>query len=140
MLLRDDILAEARSWDRTPIRWQASVKGVGCDCKGFIWGVARELGLPEAESSYARIANYDLVDTRLLREGMRTLFDRADDLRPADVMLMKIKGKAQHLALYMGDGRMMHATTGCDCVLEVPMGRVWRDAIHSVWTWRGIEP
>jgi len=139
MLRRSDVLAEARSWARTPLRWQASVKGLGCDCKGFIWGVARELGLPEAESSYARMSNYARVDTRLLREGLRELFDPATDMQPADVLLLNVRGKAQHLALYMGDGRMMHASPGCDCVLDVPMGQVWRTAIDSIWAWRGLD-
>jgi hypothetical protein len=31
------------------VRSAAGVKGKGCDCKGLIWGAARELGFPEAE-------------------------------------------------------------------------------------------
>jgi hypothetical protein len=49
------------------------VKGVGCDCKGLVQGVARELGFPEAESFYATFASYRPdrpVPSRLLIEGM----------------------------------------------------------------------
>jgi len=139
MLRRDDILAEARSWDRTPFQWQQSVKGLACDCKGFVWGVARELGLPEADSSYARLMSYSSVDLRLLREGLTALFDKADEMRPADVLLLKIGGRPQHLAIYMGGGRMMHTARGPGRVMDVPMGNVWREATDSVWSWRGID-
>ena len=35
------IIAEARSWLGTPWHHQASLKGVGCDCIGFVRGVAK---------------------------------------------------------------------------------------------------
>ncbi|QDF14263.1 cell wall peptidase [Dinoroseobacter phage vB_DshS-R4C] len=37
------VLAEARTWCGTPYVPRASLKGVGCDCAGFIRGVARAL-------------------------------------------------------------------------------------------------
>jgi hypothetical protein len=40
MFTRDAVIAEARSWLGTPWHHQASLKGVGCDCIGFIRGVA----------------------------------------------------------------------------------------------------
>jgi hypothetical protein len=48
-----DFVAETRAWLGTPFHWQASRKGVGCDCKGLVWGVARALGMPEADSPFA---------------------------------------------------------------------------------------
>ncbi len=38
----DDVIAEARTWLGTPWHHQASVKGVGCDCIGFVRGVAEK--------------------------------------------------------------------------------------------------
>jgi len=136
-LRRSDVVAAARSWIDTPFHWQASVKGVGADCRGLISGVARDLGLPEADSFYARTANYDKVDTALLKVGLRALFDQVGEARPGDVLLLKIRGKAQHLAIYVGDGRMIH-TYGNNIgrVIEVPVGR--SRPIDSIWAWRGI--
>jgi hypothetical protein len=62
--------------------WGQSVKGVGCDCKGLIQGVARELGLKEAESFYATFSSYrpdKPVPVSLLKEGMAAVFDQADE-------------------------------------------------------------
>lgn len=136
---RSDIVAVARGWVNTPFVWQASVRGVGCDCRGLISGVARDLGLPEADTFYARTADYAKVDTALLKAGLRAVFDPATVEQPGDVLLLRVGDKAQHLAIYAGSGRMIHTYgKGPSKVIEVPMGRVWRDAIDSVWTWRGI--
>jgi len=136
---RSDIVAAAREWIDTPFVWQASVKGVGADCRGLISGVARDLGLPEADSFYARTADYAKVDPALLKAGLRAVFDPATVERPGDVLLLDIGGKPQHLAIYVGCGRMIHTYgNNLSRVIEVAMGRAWRDKIDSVWTWRGI--
>jgi len=140
MLRRSDIVAAARGWVGTPYHWQASVKGRGCDCKGLIVGVARELGLPEADSIHARLANYASVDVARLKRGLRDLFAATSEALPGDVLLLRVAGHAQHLALYAGDGRMIHTYGGVRQVIEVPMGNVWRVATDSIWSWRGIEP
>lgn len=139
MLLRSDIVAAARGWIDTPFVWQASVRGVGCDCRGLISGTARDLGLPEADTFYARTADYTNVDKALLKAGLRALFDPVTVEQPGDVLLLRVGDKAQHLAIYAGCGRMIHTYgKGPSKVMEVPMGRAWRDAIDSVWTWRGV--
>lgn len=136
---RSAIVAEARSWIGTPFVWQQSTKGVGCDCKGLVAGVARELGRPEAASVYALLSNYHAVDERLLRRGLAEVFDRAAEALPGDVLLLQVAGKAQHLAIVTELGRMVH-TYGrgpVQRVIEVPIGR--SRAIDSIWTWRGVE-
>lgn len=73
------VAQEAREWVGTRFVWQASQKQVGCDCKGLLWGVARELGFPEAESLYAKVADYSPtrpVPSALLKEGFASIFDR----------------------------------------------------------------
>ncbi len=134
---RSAIVAEARAWVGTPFHWQASAKGKGCDCKGLIAGVARDLGLPEAGMLYARMADYARVDPAILREGLRATFDQVAEPEPGDVLLLKVSNRPQHLAIYVGEGRMIHTySKGPGAVVEVPMGQVWRDAIDSVWSWR----
>ncbi len=55
MTMREQILAEARTWIGTPYRHQASLRGVGCDCLGLVRGVWRVLytSEPEATPAYA---------------------------------------------------------------------------------------
>ena len=142
--LRSAIVVEARSWIGTPFQWQASVKGAGCDCKGLIAGIARELRLPEADSLYARLANYrpGKVDTKLLKAGLAEMFDPATAPLPGDLLLLRVGGLPQHLAILSegnpsDGGRMIHTYgKGPARVIEVPMGHAWRSALDSAWSWR----
>lgn len=136
--MRDAIVAEARSWIGTPFHWEASVKGVGCDCKGLVAGVARELGLMEAESAFARATAYHrAIDAAYLRRGLEALFDWVEQPEPGDILLLRVAGKAQHLAILTEPGRMIHTYgKGPKCVIEVPMGTIWRASIDSAWAWR----
>lgn len=137
---RDAIVAEARSWLGTPFHWQGSVKGIGCDCKGLIVGVARALGLPGADGLYAGIADYQKVDGQLLRKGLGEAMTISANPLPGDVLLLCVAGKAQHLAILTENNRMIHTYgKGPSKVVEVPMGRVWWAALDSVWKWKGIE-
>lgn len=137
MTFGEQVVAEARQWVGTPFRWQASTKGVGADCKGLVRGVASNLGRTEADSPHGALASYRKADPRKLKEGMAALFDRAEEAEPGDLLLLRIKDKPQHLAIYCGGGRMIHTyTLGPQRVIEVPMGRVWWGQVDSIWRWR----
>lgn len=136
---RAAIVAEARSWVGTPFRWQASAKGQGADCKGLVAGVARALGRPEADSLYACRADYGhAVDVRLLREGLAATFEKRATPEPGDVLLLRIGGKAQHLAILAGKTMIHTYGAGPRQVVEVPFSQIWRASLDSVWGWRGV--
>lgn len=147
MPARSDIIAEALSWEGTRFHPQASAKGAGADCMGLIVGVARELGLPAADSAYSRMmADHNFRFTpRLLKKGLRETFDPVTKPSPGDVLLLRLGGKAQHLAIMTAPNKMIHTYgAGPGKVIEVPMGKpscegVWWDAIDSAWAWRGVE-
>jgi cell wall-associated NlpC family hydrolase len=140
------VAAEAREWLGTPFRWQQSQKGVGCDCKGLLWGVARELGFPEAESLYAKVADYSPtrpVPSALLKEGFAELFDPVtDEWQPGDILLLKIagpKGPTNHIAIVSDDtARAIHAQIGSrDWVKETRLRALLTVCpVDSVWRWR----
>lgn len=138
-MTREQIVAEARRWRGTPFVWQASAKGAGCDCKGLIAGIARELKRPEGDAFHARLASYGtVVDTRLLREGLAATFERRCQPGPGDVLLLRIGGKPQHLAICAG-ATMIHTYGRGPCqVVEVPFVSIWRAALDSVWGWKGV--
>lgn len=117
-MTRGEIVAtEVAKWNRTPFHEQQATRGRGCDCKGLLWGIARDLGFPEAESFYARFIAYDLKQKRglpheLLREGLDALFDRVVpvNIEPGDVLLLKLGPLPGHLAIAsLVPGRAWHA-------------------------------
>lgn len=94
------IAAAAEQWIGTPFHWQAQVRGAGCDCKGLVAGVARDCGRAEANDIEALAADYGaVVDVHRLRAGLNRLFDKVATVRPGDVLLVRIGGKPQHLAI-----------------------------------------
>ncbi len=139
MVHRADIVAEARRWIGTPFHMQASIRGHGCDCKGLIVGIGRNLGLPEAMVLEAGVANYgSVIDADLLLHTLQRLMLETDVARPGDVLLLKINNKAQHLAIISEAGRMIHCyQNGPGCVIEVPIGK--SRPIHSIWTWPSLK-
>jgi cell wall-associated NlpC family hydrolase len=135
------VAAEARTWIATPFHWQASQKGVGCDCKGLLWGVARELGFPEAGSLYAKVADYSPtrpVPSALLKEGFAAIFDPVEDMRVGDVLLLKVGGKAAHIAIVSDEGKAIHAQIGPkNWVKETSLPALLKLCpLDSVWRWR----
>lgn len=135
MTTASDVVAEALEWKGTPFVWQASLKGVGADCKGLILGVARELGMPEATSLYAAISDYGrVVPVRLLLKGLAATFERAADPQPGDVLVMTMGGSPQHLGFHAG-GDVIHTyNNGPRRVISSRLASVQRAwPIHSAW-------
>lgn len=138
------VAAEAREWIGTPFVWGQSRKGRGCDCKGLVQGVARELGFPEAETFHATFASYrpdKPVPSALLVEGMAATFDRVKVQQDGDVLLLNVQGKPQHLAICTGD-RAIHAQGAGDkaWVKETRLAALLKvNPLHSVWRWRDVD-
>lgn len=141
MRIGEQIAAAAETWIDTPFRWQGRVKGVGCDCKGLVAGVAAECGRPEADSVEALAGDYRLkVDVVRLKAGLARLFNPVPiaDRQPGDVLLLRIGGAAQHMAIYAPN------RLSADRIIEaMPSGpgrvrpaRASAVRIDSVWRWR----
>jgi NlpC/P60 family putative phage cell wall peptidase len=146
MMTRGEMVAaEARQWIETPFAWQQSVKGVGCDCKGLLWGVARELGFPEAESLYAKVSDYSPtrpVPSALLKEGFAAIFDPVpfDERQPGDVLLMRMGrgAPAGHIGIVSSLDSAIHAQIGPkNWVKETKLrALLLKCPVDSVWRWR----
>lgn len=137
-MIGKQVAEKAEEWVGVPFHWQGTVRA-GCDCKGLIAGVARELGRPEADSVEALAGDYGgKVDVRRLKAGLARLFDQVSERQPGDVLLLRMGGAAQHLAIYAP------TETNPDRIIEaMPTGpaqvrpsRARPVRIDSVWRWR----
>ena len=139
--MTDTIVQEAREWVGTSFVPQQSVKGHGCDCKGLIAGIARELSRPEADHVHMLALDYNLarVPSDRLKVGMADLFDRVvGEPEPGDLLLLKVGKQPAHLAVCteggLVDGRAVHASvengvreTRLRALLKImPLDSVWR--------------
>lgn len=136
----EQIAACAETWINVPFRWQGCVRA-GCDCKGLAAGIAKELGRPEANSLEALAGDYGgKVPVRRLREGLQRLFDQVapSDRLPGDLLLCKLGGAAQHLAIYCPtEGKPNRAIEAMPSGPGKVRPAHWPlHRIDSVWRWR----
>lgn len=138
------VAREVELWDRTPFVPQQSARGHGCDCKGLPWGIARDLGFPEAGSFYAKFIRYDLtrkkgLPHRLLVEGFASLFDRTDEIMPGHLLLLKVGGVPAHIAIASRTtDRAWHAQIQPNAFVKEASIRSLTKMfpLHSIWAWR----
>lgn len=136
----ESVSAVAETWIDVPFDWQGRVRA-GCDCKGLVAGVAKELGRPEAESLEALAGDYGgKVNPARLRAGLARLFDRVSDRQAGDVLLLRLGGAAQHLAIAAptegNPERVIEAMPSGPG--KVRPGRASPGRVDSIWRWKEV--
>lgn len=140
-MIREAVLAEARSWIGTPYRHQASVKGAGCDCLGLLRGVWRALYGEEPESVPAYTMDWDEVAKAeaLMSAAARHLVRRENGARcPGDVILFRMRedAVAKHLGICAGAESFIHAYARHG-VVESPLSSPWQRRIVGTYAFPG---
>jgi len=139
----DLFLAEVRTWIGTPFHPHAAAKGAGADCKGLLWGAARELDFPEAQTTYAEFIDYNLskpngIPSDHLLEGMGNTFRRVKRMKPGDILLLDHNRKPGHLAVYAGDDKAIHTQISSKAwVKETSLRALFHYyPLNSIWRWK----
>ena len=138
MVLREDIVREARSWIGTPYAHQGRIKGVGVDCVGLVIGVARAMGLSEYDiDGYSRAP-----DERVFRLHLLDQMDAiaVSDVRPGDVLMFAPLGRL-HLGIVsaVGPVSMVHSWAKLRLVCENPLGRLFGGCLRAAFAYRGVS-
>jgi gamma-D-glutamyl-L-lysine dipeptidyl-peptidase len=109
--LDHDVLAAARAYLGAPYEWGGMTER-GIDCSGLVHMAHRRLG---------RLVPRD-ADRQ---EAAATPIDESD-ARPGDLVCFGDPGEAHHIAFWLGDGRILHATAreGVNAVVEEPLDHV----------------
>jgi len=117
-----DLVATAHALLGTPYQWAGYTPATGFDCSGFTHYVAAQVGiaLPRTAAEQARA-------------GPRVALT---DLAPGDLVVFAFAGAAEvsHVALYVGDGWMIHAPAPGSVVSLAPLWADdwWPHAVHGV--------
>ena len=129
-----DVAVIARSWLGTPFVHQASAKGHGADCLGFVRGVWKELHSGDNVSNLDYAANWfeETKQERLLDGLTGYLLESLDPgLSAGKITLFRLLRKypAQHVGITLAapDDRLtlIHSIVG-QGVVEVPMSKKWQ--------------
>ena len=109
--LDHDVLAAARAYLGAPYEWGGLTER-GIDCSGLVHMAYRRVG---------RLVPRDAHQ----QEAAATEIDGAD-ARPGDLVCFGDPGEAHHIAFWLGDDRILHATAreGVNAVVEEPLENV----------------
>lgn len=87
----------------TPYVWGGTTPN-GFDCSGLVQYVYKQLGKEITRTTYSQWDNSDLKDVTY------------DSLKEGDLMYFAKNGDIHHVAMYVGDGKMLHAPSTGDFV------------------------
>ncbi len=132
-----DVVAEARRWIGTPYRHQASVRGVGCDCLGFVRGVWRARYGSEPEDVPAYTPDWSEPEglERMLEGAGRHLIPAPNrPVQAGDVLVFRMRARsvAKHIGIATGPDGFIHAYSGKGVVAS-PLSSAWAAHIAGVF-------
>jgi cell wall-associated NlpC family hydrolase len=130
------VVSIAREWLNTPYADHQSVKGVYCDCVGFLLGVAHEMGHP------IKIENYNLIPRgdSLIQELDRHLIQVEQEYPSVgDILCFKtsFRGVPTHVGIATNIG-LIHADSRAGKVVETSLG-YWERLIVGYWVFPTID-
>lgn len=112
MTTREEIVAEARTWLRTPYTHAANVKGSGVDCAMLLVEVYREPRGPVAADydprPYAQHWYLHHDEERYLA-GIMKHARQVVEPQPGDIALYRVGRCVSHGAIVIGEGLAIHA-------------------------------
>lgn len=99
--------------------------------QGAVENVTPEYGrLPEGESLIKAIDDSCMVDK----------FDPATEkMREGDILIFRINKDPQHVGLYIGNGRFLHACYAGRCIRQGRLGAFWLDRLTHIYRWKNIN-
>ena len=128
--LRDSVVAKARGQIGTRYKFGANAPGTALDCSSLVKYVmgALDFVLPRTARQQAK-------------EGLEVPRELAS-LKPGDLLTFGRGKKISHIGIYVGNGRMVHASTARRSVIETdltrnPLIKQWRGVRRVVADTRG---
>lgn len=135
-----DLINEARTWLNTPFRHQASVKGIGCDCLGFLKGVARETGAVPRETLDAIPSDYGREpEAAAIRAFALQWLDEVpvSEMVPGDIVFFAIDGHVRHIGM-LTDYGIIHCLPNALGVREHRLDSRMRAQIRWAFRFPGL--
>ena len=118
---RASIVQEACSWIGTPYRKGARVKGVGCNCAQFLYGVAQGAKVLPGDSpeprrfseQFALNEKRERIAEYVMAYGGIEIEESAS--KPGDIVLYKTGQSHGHAAILVDDKTIVHCVAPAGC-------------------------
>lgn len=140
---REQVIAEARSWMGTPWQHQASLKGVGTDCKGLLTGIARSLEIPHKDViAYGMLPNPDMLIAAVEENCGPPI--PANEMLSGDILIFRMVKVEQHFGLLTSlEPRMFVHAWARQPIFKVVENslddRFWLPRLLAVYRFPGIQ-
>ena len=96
----NSIVKAAESYIGTPYVWGGeSMEEGGMDCSGFVYNTLRDAGYNIGRTTAQGYRNYGTTVSKA-------------DMQPGDLVFFGKNGKATHIGVYAGNGKMIHSSGG----------------------------
>lgn len=106
----------------TPYRWGGTSPDSGFDCSGlvgYVFRTALGIELPRVSRDMASKADAELVAAR-------------EELRQGDLVFFGLKGRINHVGIYVGEGRFLHSpSSGKDVRVDSLITGYWANRYLS---------
>ncbi|MDA3845727.1 MAG: NlpC/P60 family protein [Vallitaleaceae bacterium] len=109
------IIAYAKTYLGTPYSYGGSTIGVGIDCAGFTQSVLGAFGYSLSRSSSGQSKQGIAIDSSELAVG--------------DLIVYGYSGNVSHVALYIGNGQVIHATTSRGVIITDAFSYLYKPLI-----------
>lgn len=93
-----ELMEWAKQWAGTPYVWGGNSLSSGVDCSGLVQQVYKHFGINVTRTTYSQIGEGKSVGMNQLQAGDMVFFDTNPETKGPD-----------HVGLYLGDGKMLHA-------------------------------
>ena len=142
--LRQQIVEEARSWIGTPFKHQGRKKGVGVDCIGLVYEIAKKFNLADTDMRLAQQRGYSSYKVVPARGMMRNMCNdylekiRIAEAEAGDLFLIMFTRLEGHIAIYTGENTIIHALSSAKKCTEHSINGSVRKSITGAWRYPAL--
>lgn len=117
---REEVVAEAMTWLRTPYHHRARLKGIGADCAQFPVAVYESLGLiPHIEPEYPPDWHMHRDEDRYVQWALRFAREvQADQAMAGDLAIWKWGRAYSHGGILLEGPRVIHSYIGVGVTID----------------------
>lgn len=132
---KEQFVASVRARLGAPYRHQGRNEH-GYDCIGLAVAALEDQGITvDAPTNYKRAAVGDSLVKGIEASGFVRSVPLTSELKPADVLVFRIREEPQHVGIYVGDGKFIHATWTGQKIREGHLGNYWRARLVKLYRW-----
>lgn len=132
-MIAETIVDTARGCVGTKFRHQGRIAGQALDCAGLAVVALRSAGVEVKDlTNYSRTPHDDKLRKVLdMQPGLYSV--SVSDMSSGDILLIRIGTQPSHIAIYAGEGRIIHSYEIIGRVVEHRIDPAWQSQIMAVY-------